>query len=349
MTLTDLRIGYSSYSHDFTAPGDRRRFIFYAKEKNLHYELADSKKHYDLIYVTTSANISEWIDYKKRHPGTKLIFEIIDSYLLEGRSIRTYFKGLFRFLTSKDNRLYFNYQNAFIEIIKIADAVVCSTLQQQKVIQRYNKNVHVSLDFFSEDISYHKKNYVVDEKIKLVWEGQAYTVKNLLKLNDVFKVLSNRIELHVITDPIIRNPLGIFHTRTSDFLKKLPCRFYLHNWELKSFSQIIANADLAIIPMDMSDKLILNKPENKLLLLWEIGIPVLTSATPAYKKVMESAELENYCFTKEEWLKKLEKFLDSDIQQRIQDVNRANLYLTNHHQKEQLIANWEKILLSVLK
>lgn len=349
MTLTDLRIGYSSYSHDFTAPGDRRRFVFYAKEKKLHYELADKKKQYDLIYITTSANISEWIEYKRKNPGTKLVFEIIDSYLLEGRTIKTYFKGLFRYLTAKDKRLYFNYQNAFIEIIKIADAVVCSTIQQKKVIESYNKNVYVSLDFFSEDINHHKNDYTVGNKIKLVWEGQAYTVKNLLKLNDVFKLISDKIELHIITDPVIRNPLGFFHLPTNDFLKKLNCNFYLHNWELQSFSKIIAEADLAIIPMDMSDKLILNKPENKLLLLWQIGIPVLTSATPAYKKVMDDANLENYCFSNQDWLEKLEKFLNSSQQERVEHVKKANLYIANHHQKEQLIANWEKIFLSVLR
>lgn len=132
MDFTDLRIGYSSYSHDFTAPGDRRRFVFYAKESKLNFELADCTKTYDLIYITTSSNISEWIDYKKKHPETKLIFEIIDSYLLEGRKVRTYIKGIFRYLTAKDKRLYLNYQNAFIKIIQIADAVVCSTSQQKK-------------------------------------------------------------------------------------------------------------------------------------------------------------------------------------------------------------------------
>ena len=77
---TDLKIGYSPYSADFKAPGDRRRFIFYGNEKHLDVEIANPSRIYDLIYITSSANISEWIKYKKDNPSVKLIFEIIDSF-----------------------------------------------------------------------------------------------------------------------------------------------------------------------------------------------------------------------------------------------------------------------------
>lgn len=347
MDFRDLKIGYSSYSFDCSAPGDRRRFAFYAKEKGISINIADPSKEYDIVYITTSSNIGKWIDYKKANPGTKLIFEIIDSYLLEKKSIKVYLKGLFRYLTGKDKRFYLNYQNAFINIIKIADAVVCSTPIQQEHIAFYNKNVHISLDYFSDDITQHKKDITVGKKIKLVWEGQAYTVKNLLELNDVFKTLTDKVELHIITDRKIKSPFKAFDKSTDDMLKSLSCTYHLYDWEKESFSGIIAGCDLAIIPMSMSDMLIFNKPENKLLLFWEIGIPVLTSATPAYKRVMEQAGLDYYCTSHSDWVNKISSFVNNSPEQSRTDIEKALRYLKKTHNKEYIIKNWDEIFLSV--
>ncbi len=348
MDFKSLKIGYSPYSIDCDAPGDRRRFAFYAKEKGIDIEIASTSKKYDIVYITTSSNIGKWIDYKKANPGTKLIFEIIDSYLLEEKNLQAYLKGIFRFVTWKDNRLYFNYQNAFISIIKIADAVVCSTSIQKEHISQFNKNVHVSLDYFSDDITHHKTGALTGEKLKLVWEGQAYTVKNLLQLNDVFKALADKIELHIITDPQIKFPFKIFNRNTAEVLKSLSCRYYLHDWKKENFSKIIAECDLAIIPMDMNDKLIFNKPENKLLLFWEIGVPVLTSATPAYKRVMTLAGLDYFCTNHTEWVSKINSFINNLPQQYLADIEKTRSYLDKTHRKELIIRNWDEIILSVI-
>ena len=347
MNFKCYKIGYAPYSVDCKVPGDRRRFAFYASEKELDYELADASRKYDLIYITSSSNISKWIDYKKANPGTKLIFEIIDFYLAEEKNVLSSLKGITRYLTGKDKRLYLNYKNAFIDIIKISDAVVCSTPLQYAFISQYNKNVHVSLDYFSDDITHHKTELQKSKKLKLVWEGQAYTVKNLLELNDVFKALSDKIELHIITDPEIKYPFKIFNKKTVDVLRSLNCTYYLHDWEKNSFSKIIAESDLAIIPMNMDDKLVYNKPENKLLLLWEIGIPVLTAVTPAYKRVMDKAGLNYYCGNEGEWINKIQSFINNSPQQNSADMDRAREYLYKIHSKESIIENWDKIFLSV--
>ena len=59
MDFRDLKIGYSSYSFDCSAPGDRRRFAFYAKEKGISINIADPSKEYDIVYITTSSNIGD--------------------------------------------------------------------------------------------------------------------------------------------------------------------------------------------------------------------------------------------------------------------------------------------------
>jgi hypothetical protein len=348
MNFDRYKIGYAPYSVDCKVPGDRRRFAFYAREKKLQYGLADPSNKYDIVYITASSNISKWIDYKQKHPDTKLIFEIIDFYLAEEKSVLSILKGITRYLTRKDKRFYLNYKNAFKDIIRIADAVVCSTPIQYEYISRYNKNVHVSLDYFSDDITYHKTELKKNKKLKLVWEGQSYTVKNLLELNEVFKALAEKVELHIITDPEIKYPFKIFNKKTEEVLKPLNCTYYLHNWQRETFSKIISESDLAIIPMDLNDKLVYHKPENKLLLLWEIGIPVLTSETPAYKRVMDEAGLNYCCNNITEWINKIQSFINRPSQQNLVDVKKANLYLEKRHSKKSIMESWDKILLSVL-
>ena len=342
------KIGFAPYAQNLKSPGDRRRFVFFANERKLNFEIADPSKRYDILYLTSSSNLSAWVEYKKENPTTKLIFEIIDSYLLAGISVMSSLRGLTKFLTSKEKKIYFNYRNAFTDIIKLADAVVCSTPIQKKHIEQFNTNVHVSLDYFSDEITHLKTNYNIGEKIKLVWEGQAYTVRNLLELNDVFKALAGKIELHIITDPQIKYPFKIFNRQTKEVLKNLACDYQLYNWEKDSFSKIIAGCDLSIIPIDMGDKLMLNKPEHKLLLLWEIGIPVITSATPAYTRVFNHAGLNYSCRTKDEWLEKLKGFIEKTTEQRITDMQKATEYLNATHTKQQLINNWDAIFSSVM-
>lgn len=347
MDFKKYRIAYSPHSNDCTVPGDRRRFVFYANQKNIDFEIADSSKEYDIVYVTTTSNISKWIEYKKKHPSTKLIFEIVDSYLLEKRSLNTYFKGGLRFLTNKDEKFYFNYKKAFISIIKIADAVVCSTGIQKKDIEMYNSNVHVSLDYFSEDISYHKKSFERGDKLKIVWEGQAYTVRNLLGLKKAFKEIADKIELHVITDPKVQYPFKLFNKKTEAILSQLGCPYFLHQWEKNTFSKLIAECDLSVIPIDMTNTLMVNKPENKLLLLWEIGIPVLTSPTPAYKRVMDHAGLNYYCSSDEEWISKIRAFINKTPTEISADMEKSIAYLHKTHTKEHVIQNWDKIFSSL--
>jgi hypothetical protein len=141
MNIQQIKIGYSPYSPDSQGPGDRRRLMFYSNERKLNVEIADASKIYDLVYITSSANITKWITYKKNNPHVKLVFEIIDSYLLEETSFALYLKGLSRLLTGREDRLYIDYRNAFINIIKVADAVVCSA-GIQRIFLNQNVQCH---------------------------------------------------------------------------------------------------------------------------------------------------------------------------------------------------------------
>jgi len=337
-------IGYVPHSNNLNAPGDRRRFGFYAKSKNMQFETASTKNNYNVVYITSSANISAWITYKQKNKNTKLIFEIIDAYMLNKNLSWNFFRGFYRFLQGRESKLYFNYNNIYKKIFSIADAVVCSTQAQKDFILQYNNNVHISLDYFEEDITYKKTDYTTNKPFVLAWEGLSYTVKNILVLKTVLEKFNN-VHLKIITNeeiPIVWN----FKKKTKKLFKDCKFSYQIIPWEINTFSKEIAEADIAIIPINTSDELHYNKPENKLILFWKIGIPVITSETPAYKKVFNAINYDLTCKGDKDWIDKLNLFIESKIDIK-EHMNAVNTYIDTFHSKEKFITDWDDIFESV--
>jgi hypothetical protein len=346
--MKTLRLGYWPNVKNYAAAGDRRRFVFYARERNLSFEVATVTGKFDVVYLTSGCNCSEWIKYKQQYPQTKIIFELIDSYLLEKLNFQNILRGPARFAKGKEKAFYLDYRKAFIKMISVADAVVCSTEPQKDYISRYNSNVHISLDYFTDDINFHKTDFSASSKLKLVWEGQAYTVQNLFAINDALRELRDEIELTIVTDPVIKYPLRIFDRRTTNLLRGIKCNFTVESWEKNSFSRYIARCDLSIIPIDRNHHLMWNKPENKLLLLWEIGIPVLTSPTPAYKRVMDQAGVDGLCRSTDEWINKIRDFKSKSNQDKNEMARLGRNYIELRHSKRVILQTWDNIFASVL-
>ena len=348
MRFSRVKIAYVPYSDNLDAPADRRRFVFYANERKIKFERADSKCIYDIVYLTYGCDLGVWIDYKRRNPSVKIIFELIDSYLLQKPSILTLLKGPIRYILGYESNFFLDYKSALYEIIALSDAVVCSTELQRNDLLWLNKNIHVSLDFFGKDISLNRKiNYKMSKKIKLVWEGQPYWVKDLLLLNDIFKNIDYDFEIKIITDRTANYYLGLRKLEISKILCELNCQYEFIEWNRETFVSQISDCDLALIPIDPSDSFAINKPENKLLFFWEVGIPVLTSDTPAYKRVMDMAGIDLYCSSGVEWREKIEKFIISDESSRKEISNMASIYLNKFHSKDLILSKWDLIFNSL--
>lgn len=336
-----MTVGYFPHNPSLKHPGDRRRFVFFAKEVGIKFDIADARKNYDVVFLTSSCNVSEWVEYKKKHPKTRLIFELIDSYL-EQPSLSRYFKGASRYITGKDKKFFLDYRNAFLEIIKIADAVVCSTPVQQEQIRQYNKHVFVSLDYFEDEIKGIKADYAIGKKLKVVWEGQSYTVENLSVLSKVFKELKDEIALHVITDKLIPFPLGI-KKKSKTILDNLGIDYVFHEWKFDSFASQTIQFDLAVIPLDKRKKIMWQKPENKLLFFWQQGLPAITSDSPAYKRVMDTAGIGMYAANDKEWKEKILHYKQMQEKDRNDLLQKMKNYTTLHHSKEVILSQWKRI------
>src|ERR1700760_4907570 len=119
-----LKVGYAPYSADFTAPGDRRRFVAYANARGLEIELADPARSYDVVVVTAPRDIVAW---SRRPRSERVIYDIVDAYLAGPAGPKDLARGVGKFVLRDLSRPVLSYRRAIERMCRRADAVVCGT------------------------------------------------------------------------------------------------------------------------------------------------------------------------------------------------------------------------------
>jgi glycosyltransferase involved in cell wall biosynthesis len=344
MSFEELKIGYVPYQSDLSAPGDRRRFPYFAKRNNVKFEVADADNLYDVILLTAvTSNLSKWIAYKGKHPNTRFIFEMTDSLILTSDVFRTLFKGIGRFILGRESSLYLNYKVPIIKWLKMADIVICSSTKMTKIISKWNRNVVVSLDYTQNEIKTIKSDYNIKGKMKLVWEGQTPGLINLLTLKKVLKQVNSFCELHIITDEQHHDYGNILTKGVFNLLKGLPITTVFHKWELYKNYEILSSCDCGIIPLNRNNKMAWHKPANKLMSFWFAGVPTIVSDTPAYTEMMKDAGTDLYCSDDEEWISGIKKIYEMTSVER-KNLAEENLrYVKTFYSNEALDTAWFEI------
>jgi len=348
MDLTKLNIGYLPLSNDFEKPGDKRRFVYYANKRNLNFEVADPSKKYDLVVLSQSADLSIWHDYDIG--GAKVVYDLIDSYLsVPRKEIKGSLRGLAKFISRKSKYLRLNQWKAIESMCLRADAVICSTEEQAKDIRPFCKNVHEILDVHSSVQNKIKEDYKSSKVFNIVWEGIADNTYSFQALKSVFAQLEEKYEiaLHFVTDLSYLKYLGKFgKTYTKDALEGLSKRVYLYEWNEIMCSEIISSSDLAIIPIDLNNPLVKGKPENKLLLFWRMGVPVIASATPAYERAMKKAGLNMTCTNNKDWFHMLDKYISSHESRELAGIAGKRI-AEEDYSEEDILRRWDKVFESI--
>ena len=349
MRLSEARIGYGGYSRDFSSPGDRRRLAAYARMRGLRIEYAEIDRVYDLAYVTYSSDLPGWVARKRREGGRlKMVFELIDGYFTQTNVVRRLLKGAGRFALGADSRLSPDLRRTLIAACEAADAVVCSTEEQRETISRYNSNVFLSFDHFGDELGLPKQDYGRSGKLRIVWEGQSTTLPNLQVIRDPLNDFRDKVELHVVTDPVIYRYFGRFSPYPAmAALEGIECDKHFHRWDRQSFSSKVTGCDLAVIPIERSNALWWAKPENKLILLWQLGMPVLTTATPVYRRVMEAARTDMSCASGTEWGEGLQRLINSSAAELAGIGRQCREYATTAYSKEEFTKRFDSIFSSI--
>lgn len=320
--MLKMRVGVVPNSIDYCHPQDRRRYIPFLKKFHIPYETADYNNDYDILYLSLSADLNQWCNYKNKqwdkNKNVKVILDLSDNYLVIN-PLNDFLRSIFHFFSGRTKVLKFSYKRTIMNMLKYTDVLICGSEEQKNVYDRIHKNVIIVRDYFYDDIKNSiKKDYTLinPNELNIVWEGFCHGNKKGFELiSNVLSGIENyKIKLHIITDPEYCK-FGAKHIckPTYSILKKIFSKtnieFYLYPWNSITFSNIVKSCDFAIIPIH-NDPLPLSKPENKLLLFWTIGLPVITTSTPSYKRVMDKINEDFCCFENFEWKDKILKLAE---------------------------------------
>ena len=102
-----------------------------------------------------------------------------------------------------------------------------------------------------------------------------------------------------------------------------------------------------MIPIDLSVPMQRLKPENRLLIMWRLGLPCLVSPSPAYTRVAREAGVNAVCEDPDAWLKNFRELLNNPSFAR-DEILRGQNYLRENHTKSILLRKWDEAFESAM-
>ena len=343
--LKSMRVGYTPYSRDLTQPTDRRRFPHYASLRGIDFELAEPHREYDLVVVTPRADLEAWADYR---PGrAKVVYDMVDSYLeIPWYNPKALLRGTAKFAAGEASRPFYSYRRAILRVLARADAAVCATPEQALTIGRHCPNVHAIVDFLGEVLRRVKTDYEAGSPFHLVWEGQGRNVRWFSEIRGALAEVGRRhpIVLHLITELEYHEFVERFWRRNTRRLAERYCDgdVRLYQWS-KEMAAVIATAcDLAVIPLPIGRSLETAKPENKLLAFWQLGLPTVTSSTPAYVRTMRNAGQAHHCRSEPDWVATMLQLIEDDAA-RAEAGRGGRAFAERYCGEDTLLAAWDRV------
>ena len=347
-------VGCLPNSPDYKHAADRRRFVPYFAKRQISYETADFTKYYDAVYVSLAADLNKWCEYKAARAidgnSPRVIFDLSDSYMSSGPMIDR-LRAISHYIIGRTNRLSLSYKETLKKMIRASDVVLCGSMEQKDILSHFHNNVVVMRDYFSGDIRSRKLSYklINESELHILWEGFSHgNIEIFHLLRSLLANLQDRkIHLHIVTDSIYCR-IGAKHlckptySVLAEVFKDSDISFHMYDWSAATFSSIATACDFALIPIP-DDPVMKAKPESKLLLLWSIGVPVITSSTLSYARVMKAIGAETQaCTTSEDWRLAILNLASSE-EWRTEHMRSANTYLANDCNDESLFNIWDSV------
>jgi glycosyltransferase involved in cell wall biosynthesis len=345
-----MRLGYAPYDHGLDAPGDRRRFVSWAKDRNVEFELLDEPRAgIDMAVVSTAADLTRWRRAPRR---MRVIYDLTDDYLgLPSGGLKNRARGVAKFLSGEISRPTLRFRQLMIDMCRRAEVVVCTSEAQRAHVQELSghNDVRLILDCYDAATVDRKREYRLAWTPRLVWEGLPFNVATLGIVRDALEALPSDLSpsVHIVTQTRFHPFARRFGTRSSRSVATgaLPhADVALHEWRQDTVAGDVTACDVAIIPLDLADGFASSKSAQKLISLWAMGMPVVTSATAAYEAAMREAGTgELACRTAEEWTSALTALLSDETARR--DAARAGrAYVERCASREIMLARWDELL-----
>jgi len=343
------RIGYVPYSKDLRHPADRRRLATWASEKKIELNITNPLDS-DVLVLSNAANFGYWLKRAKQ----PVVLDLVDGYLGESPSfLKDAVRNLSRSIQGLSSFHWLTYSRHLRYACKKSNTIVVASLEQRDLILKLNRNVQVILDDHSEIETRVAKSSLqksVHSSPTIFWEGFGYTLKHFgFMASELDHFLEDsKWKLCLVTVAEFPRWGGfVGKVKTEKMVKALFPKSWesirVIPWTLDNLTEYASKSSFAIIPISPSDKFANFKSENKLLSLWRLQLPVLTSTTPSYQRVLKSAGNSDACVDEGEWYAKLKSLANSQSKQREFATSGVNYILMNHTHS-QLVEKWDEVV-----
>ena len=348
-----LKVGYAPLSKNLKAAGDRRRLVFWAKARG-HEIVTDLDRKVDVLVISEKSNFNSSSLANTRAP---IVFDLVDAYLSPSSIPEDFVRGIAKWFTGEIGGAIKPFSYHIRDFCRIADAVVCSSIEQKEVISRLNPRTHVILDSHEEiDFLEIKKPISTRSKDnRILWEGQPATIPGIRQISSALLELQNRIdfELDLVTDERYFKILGNFiQSDTISLIKRNLTKNFeslkIVPWTIDNLVNVAKTSKLGLIPIDISVPMQRLNPENRMLIMWRLGLPCLTSPSPAYIRVASEADVSSVCYDSNSWLSKIITLLENETFAH-EEILKGQNYLRENHTEKILLEKWDNVIESVLK
>lgn len=350
--MRKLKVGYWPLSPTLNSAGDRRRLVFWARTRG-HIIVTDLDRKVDVIVASENADFNSPFFARKQVP---IVFDLVDAYLSPLNSYDDLARGFAKRATNQISGGIKPFSHHVRDFCVNSAAVICSSVEQQEVIKDYNANSHVILDSHDEipfiDPTIHATSTAHGNRI--LWEGQPATIGGVGFISPVLSELARSINLSLdfVTDENYFQFLNKYLERSTLNLLKKDLKQIINlvritPWTPDNLVECAKGSQVAIIPIDLSVPMQRLKPENRLLIMWRLGLPCLTSPSPAYVRVSRQAGVASVCNTLDEWSENLVRILH-DPEFALNEVLAGQNYLRENHNQTILLNKWDRVFESVM-
>ena len=348
-----LKIGYWPLSENLNSAGDRRRLIFWAKSRG-HSIVTDLNQAVDVIVASENSDFNSSFFAQRKVP---VVFDLVDAYLSPLNSFDDLARGIakrFSHQISGDIKPFSHHVRDFCLSV---NAVICSSIEQEEEIRKYNPNTHVILDSHDEIPFIEPANRRISEysKRRILWEGQPATIEGVNTISPALLELSKTTNFSIdfVTDEKYFRFLNKYIERDTfslleKGLKHLIDRVEIIPWTPQNLVACAEASEIAIIPINLSIPMQSLKPENRLLIMWRLGLPCLTSPSPAYLRVSREAGVSVVSNNVAEWFENLTRLLN-DPDFALNEILAGQNYLRENHNESILLRKWDFVVESVMK
>jgi hypothetical protein len=350
--MSKLKIGYWPLSRTFNSAGDRRRLIFWAAARG-HTVVTDLSQRVDVLVASENSDFNSSFFTQKQIP---VIFDLVDAYLSPLNPYDDLARGLAKKFSRQISGGVKSFSHHVRDFCVSSKAVICSSIEQEEMIKGYNSNTHVILDSHDEIpfIEPQPLKAGISNEWQILWEGQPATIRGVKQISSVLSQLSETKNLHFdfVTDEkyfqflnryIQKSTLGLLKKDLSQIANLVS----IVPWTPDNLVEFAKKSAVAMIPIDLSVPMQKLKPENRLLIMWRLGLPCLTSPSPAYVRVSREAGVTAACGSREEWLENFNRLINDPVFAHNEIAGGQN-YLRENHNRDILLNKWDLAVESVI-